>query len=531
MNKEIDWKSIYPWIDTCTDLAVIPKTSKEIVLYHRNGNYKLIAAEKIRDMIERTAGGYIPFEFSGVLRPFQVTGVLYAIEKKRTFIADEMGLGKTLQALVATRSLEAYPCLILCPNSLKFNWRNEIEKWLPSASHYVFTPSNLLSLSIGTVPENLQFYILNYDLLKQTFDDLKKIPFKAIILDESHYLKNENALRTSFVHKLSKQVEYIFCLTGTPTLNRPMELISQLKIMRRMSDFGGEGKFIDMFCVKGYGGRLIAVKDLDILNFRLRETCYIRRNKKDVLKELPEKQKSIIPIEIDNRNEYIKAETSLIYHLKSEANKFGTLDGFLDESKQRYMANALVRIETLKLLTARGKLKSILEWVEDFLESGEKLVIYAHHIEIQKAIFEYFDKQKSEEFNVATLFSEQEILERQNNVDKFQIDVNCKLMVCSLQLGGLGITLTAASNVAFVELGWNPATHDQAEDRVHRIGQRDAVMAYYFLGEETIDDDIYALIQKKKIVVDATHEGNNPSAQMSILSQLIDKLRRKNVKS
>ncbi len=479
------------------------------------------------EQIQQFKKGIISPEFAYKLRPFQVEGVLYSIEKKKTFIADEMGLGKTLQAIATVHSLKAFPCLIVCPNTLKYNWRNEIQKWIPNNSYFLFTPTNIIGLSTGLVNENTDFHIINYEFLKNSIEDFQTIQYKSIIFDESHYLKNETAARTQLCKKLTKSVEHIFLLTGTPVLNRPTELMSQLKIINKLHEFGGEDGFKRSFCLTGYGGKVIGVKDLDILNFRMRESCYIRRNKKDVLKDLPPKQREIIQLDIDNREEYEIAETSAIYELKNEYSKIGTIDGFLEDSQKRFMANALVRIEVLKHLSARGKLSSICDCITDFIESGEKLVVFAHHIDIQKQLFKYFDEMKSDDFYPTSIFADQDILERQKNQDKFQSDEKCKLIILSLEVGGTGINLTSASNVAFVELGWNPAKHDQAEDRCHRIGQYDSVTAYYFIGNGTIDEDIHALIEKKRVWVDATTEGNNPSKQINILSDLIHKIMRK----
>lgn len=480
----------------------------------------------------------IPPEFAAKLRPFQIAGILYAIQKKRTFIADEMGLGKSVQALGVCESKGLYPALIVCPASLKYNWRNEIKKWLPHRTSYILEGQSL-GMLIGDhrIKSDADFIICNYDILKNYAEGLKIHGLKMIIYDESHYLKSPEAKRTFYGMKISEKIENMLLLTGTAILNRPQELLTQVKMLRYFKElFGSEVQFNREFCQResNYGGKIIGFKNLDFLNERLRKLCYIRRNKKDVLTELPDKQRSDIKLEISNREEYAKAEENLISYLQGEVAKdqgfLETLVGFdgvqrtlmimqrqADVGQRAIMAEHLVRIEVLKQVVARGKLNAVTEWVSDFIESGEKLVLFANHIEIQEALRLQFP-------DAAHLMGEDSAETRQANVDRFQNDPNCSLIICSLAVGGLGITLTASSCVATMELGWTPAIHDQAEDRVHRIGQKESVNTYYFLGEETIDDDIYQLLEQKRQTVQATLDGKDTVAQVSIFSDLVERL-------
>jgi SNF2 family DNA or RNA helicase len=275
--------------------------------------------------------------------------------------------------------------------------------------------------------------------------------------------------------------------------------------------------------------------NLSELNERMRATCYVRRNKADVLKELPAKQRADIVVEIDNRREYQRAESDLINWLGDRAEsdaEFLASIAHLSEAEQRdakderresaeqraAQAEQLVRIEALKQLSARGKMKAAIDWIESFLETGEKLVLFAHHVEIVEAL--------AEKFSAPNITGSTPIERRQEYVDRFQNDPDCKLIVLNIRAGGVGLTLTAASNVAFVELDWTPAAHDQAEDRTHRIGQSDNVTAWYLLGENTIDQEIAALISKKRAVVDAATDGGTVE-NVSILKDLVNSLRGK----
>jgi SNF2 family DNA or RNA helicase len=180
-------------------------------------------------------------------------------------------------------------------------------------------------------------------------------------------------------------------------------------------------------------------------------------------------------------------------------------------------AEQLVRIEALKQLAARGKIAAATEWITSFIESGEKLIVFAHHQEIQDELLVLFP-------SAAVVRGGDDVLIRQANVDRFQTDANCRLIVCSLRAGGVGITLTAASNVCFLELGWTPAEHDQAEDRCHRIGQKESVTAWYILADGTLESEIAALIEEKRSVVNAATDGGKRTTDLSIIDELMSRL-------
>jgi len=466
----------------------------------------------------------------GELRPFQRAGGAYAGKAKRCFIADEMGLGKTVEALATLQAEQAFPALVVCPASLKLNWKREAEKWLPGKTVKVLNGKN------GNGDYEADVLVINYDVLSKHTEVLKARGLKAVVLDESHYCKNYKAKRTEAAKAVVAGVHIRLCLTGTPLPNRPQELLSQLEILGRLEDLGGFWPFAKRHCGAHrtkYGWDLSGAEHLDELNEKLRAFCYVRRNKAEVLSELPAKQRSILPVEIDNRREYDRAEADLIGWLKDRAaadKAFLTEIKDLPEEEQKARKEAraeeagqkarnaeqLVRIEALKQLAARGKLEAVQEWVESFLETDQKLVLFAWHKEIVQTL--------AERFSAPSITGETPVEQRQAAVDRFQTDPSCRLIVCNVQAGGVGITLTAASNVAFVELGWNPATHDQAEDRCHRIGQTDQVTAWYLLAENTIDQQIQTLIEEKRSVVNAATEGTGEARDAGILSELVKRL-------
>ena len=475
------------------------------------------------NLVESTASN-ADIEVDGLnlnLYPFQKAGVAYAIKNKRVFIADEMGLGKTVQAIATIHKLNAYPAIIVCPASLKYNWEKEWNTWVSNKT---------ISVWNGT-GDPADIVIINYDMLKKRIDDLKSINAKSVVFDESHYLKNSKAQRTKLSKELSNKIEYRFLLTGTPIVNRPVELISQLGILGRLQEFGGFWKFAENYCAmthNGYGYDLTGSSNLDELNERLRGLCFIRREKKEVLKELPEKIKVTIPVNISNRKDYDNYEQDFIDWIRRRRNEATTnkkiMEQFKDtnltpeqiESRAKWIAQLnseraehLFRIETLKQKAALGKMDEAIEWIENFIESGEKLVIFGTH----KNIIELVSKK----FNCKSITGETSLKERQAIVEDFQNNPDTKLIVLNIKAGGVGLTLTAASNVLFLEFPWTPGDLEQAIDRCHRIGQQNSVTAWFFVGKDTIDEEIIEMIGIKQGVVSQVTNTNKITERKTLL--------------
>jgi len=487
------------------------------------GIFRTAATAKSSDLTVKGLGGE--------LFPFQKAGVEYAVKTKRVIIADEMGLGKTIEALATVEHLKAFPAVVVCPATVKINWAREAKKWLPDRSVEIWSGRN-------SSDNPADIIVLNYDILDARLEDLLALNPQAVILDESHYVKNHKANRTRAALKLGKKVNIKLCLTGTPVLNRPNELISPLNFLGHLESFGGFWHFVNHYCGahRGYfGWDFSGATNLDELHEKLKATCFVRRRKEDVLPELPEKVRAIIPIEIDNQDEYNKAERDLIAWVGQKAIEdvdfLGEIENFSEEEQklakrertqeaQQRARNAehLVKIEALKQLAVKGKLKSVIDWIRDFVEVDGRLVIFAHHREVVETLYKEFSD------SAVMIIGGESTEKRQEAIDKFQNDESCRLAICSIKAGGTGITLTAASNVAFIELGWSPADHDQAEDRLHRIGQKNSVTCYYLLAANTIEEKIAALIDKKRGVVDATTDGIETEVEQGILAALMKAL-------
>jgi SNF2 family DNA or RNA helicase len=233
------------------------------------------------------------------------------------------------------------------------------------------------------------------------------------------------------------------------------------------------------------------------LHWHLRRTCFVRRLKADVLPQLPAKRQVVVPVGLDNEAEYRLAERDVIAWLREQPLDLRELKAKVAATLR---AERLAQIGTLKRLAARGKLAAAVTWIHDFLESGEPLIVFAHHEEVQSAILQRFP-------DAGHLLGRDSQVARQATVEAFQAGTGPQLLVCSTLAAGHGITLTRASNVAFLELEWTPAAHDQAEDRCHRIGQHDAVTAWYLLAAKTIDETIAELLQGKRGIVGAVTDG------------------------
>lgn len=455
------------------------------------------------------------------LFPFQGTGVAYSLQKKRLIIGDQPGLGKTAQAIATITAASAFPCLVICPSSLKINWQREWHMWTDKKA-MILNDNVKQNFHLFYSSGLTQVFIVNYESLKKYFVQsinkpenaklrLNHIKFKeqftgifnSVIIDESHRVKSLATQQTKFTKGICTGKEYILALTGTPVINKPKDLISQLGIIEQLAAFGGYKNFVQRYC----SGPNEA-SNLRELNYKLNLNCFYRRDKQDVLKDLPAKMRQVALCDISTRKEYADAEASLVQYLI----RYKDAD---DEKIARALrGEIMVMIGILKNISARGKLKDVFEFVDDILESGEKLVIFAHLKEVISAIHKQYP-------DAVTITGDDSAASRQYAVDSFQKNPDQKLIICSIKAAGVGLTLTASSRVAFVELPWTAADCDQCEDRCHRIGQHDSVTCTYFLGQNTIDEKIYRIIQTKREIA-ATVTGASEQIEESIVDLVAD---------
>lgn len=455
-------------------------------------------------------------EFDGAhymkLEPYayQLEGVRYALDHKRCIFGDEPGLGKSCQAICAVvkahneaiRYGDSFPVLVICPSALKVNWQREFSKFA-GISAVILDDNNrdcwhkFYEMKRPDGEPYTSVFITNYESLKKffvekvnsvqrltarsiKFDERIKL-FKSVIIDESHKCKSSKTQQSKFVEGICKGKQWVFALTGTPVVNNNTDLIQQLRILGRLDeDFGGSRKFMTRFCD---GPKQSS--NIKELNYRLWMSCFFRREKAKVLTQLPDKMRQYITCDITNRKEYEDAEKSVISYLREYKNAS-------DEKIAKAMrGEVMVRMGILKQISARGKIKAVSEFIHDIIDGGEKLIMFAYLKEVVDALKQEFPE-------AVTVTGSDNVRQKQNAVDRFQNDPDCKLIILNYKSGGTGLTLTASSRVGFIEFPWTYSDCEQAEDRAHRNGQKNAVNCYYFLGDKTIDRYMYQVIQTKK---------------------------------
>lgn len=435
--------------------------------------------------------------------PYQKEGICYGLDKKRLIIGDEPGLGKTLQSIGIVDTAAAYPCLVICPSSLKINWQREFSKFTDKSALVLdnnvrTTWGYLLQMGVHQVA------VVNYESLRKYFvwdiksegktfrlKDVVFCPqiqmFKSIIIDESHRVKDPAAQQTIFTKGISVGKEYIILLSGTPVVNRPEDLIAQLSIMNRIADFGSRSQFVADYCTDPKNKDAVPAVPLSDLSRKLYDRCMIRREKAKVLPQLPDKTRVDLYVDISNTDEYNLAAEDLAEYLRAYTECTDW------EIRRKMRMEALVRFMTLRALASKGKVAQAIDFIRTFLDSGKKLIVFCSLHDIVDDLQKAFPQS-------VTVTGRDSAVNKQAAVDAFQNNPAVQLIVCSIKAAGVGLTLTASSNVAFVELAWTYADCCQCEDRAHRIGQKDNVTCYYLLGRGTIDHTIYSLIHKKKSI-------------------------------
>lgn len=439
---------------------------------------------------------------------YQREGILFGLEKRRFIIGDEPGLGKTLKSIGVADCAGAYPCLVVCPSSLKINWQREFEKFT-DAKALVLDNSVLTTWPYLLRMGMFQVAIVNYESLRKFFVwdirgsrasfHLKDVVFrpeinifKSIVIDESHRVKDPSAQQTIFTKGIATGKPYIMLLSGTPVVNRPADLIAQLSIMGRLQEFGGRSKFL-----ADYGGGDLGKdfrnrdkddtpRNLDRLSQELYSRCLIRREKAKVLTQLPDKTRVDLYVDIADRTEYDLAAADLAEYLREYAECTEA------DIRRKMRMEALVKFMTLRSLSAKGKVYQAIDFIKTFLANDKPLIVFC-------SLHEIVDRLRQAFPDAVQVTGRDSMAAKQAAVDAFQRG-EAKLIICSIKAAGVGLTLTASSNVAFIEFPWTYADCCQCEDRAHRIGQKDNVTCYYLIGKNTIDSVLYNIIYSKRSI-------------------------------
>lgn len=439
-------------------------------------------------------------------KKYQAKGVKKILKKfkGRALLADDMGLGKSLQAIMVMIKLKQ-KVVITCPASLKYNWVDELLKFLPSETPFICS---------GQKPQRelikANIIICNYEILNHWKKCIKDSGVNLFIADESQCLKNGKAIRTKAAQYLCDNVDYRLLLSGTPIENNPAELFSQLKMIDK-SLFPSYILFIKRYNgarKSMFGWQLHTATNTKELHKILKTNCMVRRKKCDVLKELPAKVRQVINVDIANRKEYDDAEKNIIKWIRRNT------DLNIKKAKKN---KELAKLDKLKYIAAKGKLKVFCEWVNN-QSPKEKLIVFCYNKKIVEAMAlklndcVLVDSSKSSE-------------ERQVLVQRFQNDDSIRVFLTTIRVGGTGLTLTAASTTVFFQLDWNASRHDQAEDRVHRIGQTaSSCNAIYFIARNTIEEKIIKLIDARRKSTSAIIDGEEVSKD-ELLTELMKELK------
>ncbi len=463
-------------------------------------------------------------QFRGKLLNFQKEGLDFLLKSNgNALLADEMGLGKTVQTLAYLSSeKQAFPALVIAPLVTLNNWQREIEKFMKRKSRNGRIIENDVPSSTiirrGKAEElgKFDFYIINYDLLFKRSNDLAKLDVKTIVCDEVQNLRSKTTKKYQAVKKLAAlpSVKYRIGLSGTPIYNRGSEIWPIVDILRP-GLLGNFNEFCEYFCYVNEKGKAIVLKNKRTsLRHQLQKHVMLRRRKSDVLKELKDKVRYKEVIDADTNyyfNELDRIWKKLEEEQKDSESAFGK-----SASYQR-------AIQSERQAAGIAKLPHVINFVTNIMEIEESVVVFCHHKSIHNLLH-----QNLSEFSPVSIIGGQSDKFRQDQIDKFQRGES-KLMIAGLRAGNVGINLNRARYVIFAELDWSPAIHRQAEDRLHRIGQKNTVFAYYLIGNGTLDNHVANVLVDKSYEIDSIMDEKNESFENKekaelILAQIHDKL-------
>jgi SWI/SNF-related matrix-associated actin-dependent regulator 1 of chromatin subfamily A len=413
------------------------------------------------------------------------------VENKKFILADDMGLGKTTSTIIAGLETGAKKILIICPATLKINWKREIENY---SDRPIF-------ISEGKqFSTEHDFVIVNYDIMKNFHDPKKKdeslilmSKFDLVIIDEAHYIKNAQAQRTKLINDITKSVDRLWLLTGTPMTSRPIDYFNLLSLIDSPVAKNWMA-YVIRYCA-GFqfkvGPRKIwnvqGASNLEELRDRTAGLT-LRRLKENVL-DLPDK--IITPV-------YLRLKSKVYEEVMGDY--YNWYEKNPEESKS--LTVQFTKLTKVRQIIADEKISQTIEIAENIIEQDKKVIIFCNFTDSLNKITEHFGKA------AVKLDGSMSKHERQFSVDQFQENDKVKVFVGNIKAAGVGITLTSAEAVIFNDLSFLPSDHAQSEDRAYRYGQKNNVLVYYPIFENTIEGIIYDILHNKKQVI-ATVMGDN----------------------
>ena len=401
------------------------------------------------------------------------------VENKKFILADDMGLGKTTSTIIAALETGAKKILIICPASLKINWQREIE-------NYSNRPTSIIE---GKKWEDSDFIIINYDIIKNFHDEKKKsdsvllkTKFDLVIIDEAHYIQNKQAQRTKLINDFVSNVDRLWLLTGTPITSRPINYFNLLNLIECPVAKNWMA-YVKRYC-NGFqfqaGRRKIwnvsGASNLEELRDRT-APLVLRRLKENVL-DLPDK--IITPV-------YLRLKSKEYEALMGEYYDWYDKNGESDSLTLQF-----TKLTKVRQVIAEEKVPSTIEICENIVEQGKKVIVFTNFTKTLEMILEHFGKK------AVRLDGQMSQKERQMSVDRFQNEDDVMVFVGNIKAAGVGITLTAGEAVVMNDLSFLPSDHSQAEDRSYRYGQKNNVLVYYPIFDNTVEGIIYDILKKKK---------------------------------
>lgn len=471
----------------------------------RLGQLEVVNKKKDKLMIRNQASPTSLFQ--GKLLDFQREGLDFLLKTSgNALLADDMGLGKTVQSIAYfCTEKDALPAVIVAQLVVLKQWEREINNFmiLQKKDEYIGKMNYLPRCVIvrdgksGQLPD-ADFYIINYDMVAKRRDDLIQTGFKTLLMDEVQNIRDMNTLRYDGIVDLAEAptCKHRIGLSGTPIYNRGSEIFPIVNILQP-GLLGTWQEFLKTYCHMNDSGKWVTdVDKQDALSELLKENIMLRRVKKDVLTQLPEKTRYTENVEIDQ--EYYENEIDKLVE-KIEQEKAEIISNPEGKHKLFQLSSMYQRaMESERQIAGISKAPYVRDFVKEMMEIDEKVVVFVHHLAVHSILMKGL-----EEFKPRQIIGGQTDDFRQNEIDVFQNDPESKLLIAALRAGSVGINLTAASYVIFGELDWTPAYHRQAEDRLHRIGQKKPVFAHYLIGDGTYDETIAKVLVSKSLEIDS----------------------------
>lgn len=456
-------------------------------------------------------------------RSYQMDYLYYAVNHGNHINGSSVGTGKSLCSVLYAEMLGLFPCMVVCPASVKSGWLREWKETNPDRRVSI--------ISTSSPPEDFEadVIVINYDILGKRvtkengktsleirLDGMKKKSFSLVIADEIHFLKNRKSIRSKTFKKLTHKVPSVIGLTGTLIMNRPAELLNILMLIERIKEIAPDDQyhhyFFERYCnmkETNFGMDISGASNIKELNRLLKECCYFQVNKRDALKELPPISENVVECEITNKRAYKKADNDLLQFIE---------DKFKDQEKVDKAARAefLVKLSTLKQLSLEGKIKAIKKWVKEWMEANEeeKLLVFASQSTILTKIAGEFKEVLLVTGGTATK-KRDEILQR------FFSQKKNRVLFANIGCLGTGVDglQKVCSNMAILELPPRPSDLVQVIGRLERSGQENPVTIQYLLSPETIDQDLWEMLKGKKDVTDMLNKGFQDDTSLMILQK------------